>query len=81
VRLSYHVPYAVSLDADAAAFTTTLAPQATAVPDRFSIGVVPPYGWTIEQASGDELSPVGSLQLSGDLETVREISLVLRSSP
>lgn len=76
VEVSYTLPRAVELSGDSATFSMTLLPQSTVTADRYSLTVVPPYGFAAEIEGS---SPDDPVRVSGTLDRERPIRVFLQA--
>jgi Protein of unknown function (DUF4012) len=74
--LTYRVPGAARITETQGEFRFVLFPQATVLPDRSSLTILPPRGWTITDVRGASLSH-GAATLSGYFSTPEPVEVRL----
>jgi hypothetical protein len=77
LQVAYTLRDAVDLTSGRGAFKMILFPQALAVPDRYSVRVVPPYEYAINYPTQGHLEDDGSLLQRGSLSRETAISAEL----
>jgi hypothetical protein len=75
--VEYRLPNAFNTSAESGTFDMTLVPQATIIPDRFSLKVSPPDGFSASIEEGGDGAGEPATSVKGKLDSVRTYRIVL----